>query len=167
MATADPEEPNPYAAPSTFAHEIKRRRIELGLALKGAARRCGVGEQRWRQIEKGFQLENGERRPTRPSSDWVISVARGFRWDIREALTLAGYDPDEIVIPKDQTIEPPAGLVDDWNKLNSQQQQVVKDLVTLFVDPEAIIQRPAPTQHNVRTPLFIDPPEVARVHDRD
>lgn len=98
----------------------------------------------------------GIKRPTEPTTDFIIPVARGLRWDIREALTLAGYNPDDVVIPDPEDISPPEALIEDWAKLNVQQRELVRNLVTLFVDPAAVIKPTIAVPVDARNPGFSD-----------
>jgi hypothetical protein len=105
------------------------------MSQKAAARHCGVGEVRWRQVEKGFRPNDaGDLRPTQPGIPFVIDIARGLNWDIGEALTLAGYDPGDVVISDEPTIEPPAAMAENWNKISNRARKLIKELVDELAD---------------------------------
>lgn len=69
-----------------FAKAMTERRKRAGYdSQTEAADRAGVSRTLWRQMED-------PERPYRPRRANVLKVARILRWDLEEALTLAGYD---------------------------------------------------------------------------
>jgi DNA-binding XRE family transcriptional regulator len=135
---------------------MERRRNRVGLSKAAAARRAGISQTRWIQVEQGYEKRGEVLIPTEPSKDLVIKVAAAFEdWDEAEALELAGYDPEySREKPKDL---PPSKLMDLWPKLTLPQKQVLENTARLFVDPHAAIDT-SPSPVDAR-PRFTDASE--------
>lgn len=74
----------------------------LGPALKKArgrmpkreaARKAGISEGRWRQLESGYQGSEQYPSPVTTKPSTVIAVAMAVGLNVPEALELAGFDP--------------------------------------------------------------------------
>lgn len=135
---------------SAFGTEMHNLRTRHDMSQKAAARHCGVSEPRWRQVELGYQTVQGVQVPTDPGPEFVVKVARGFDWDVRDALRLAGYNPDQVTIPDApaDTGQPPADLIELWGQLTQQQRQLIHNLARLFIDAGANVtyDQPEPTR---------------------
>ncbi len=59
-----------------------------------AAKRAGISEARWRQLERGFESVRGIEVDVRTTPETVARVASAVGLDINEMLELAGFNPD-------------------------------------------------------------------------
>lgn len=64
------------------------------LSMREAARRAGISEGRWRQVEAGYQnVGGGLTAPVTPRPETLAAMCRVIGADISEALQLMGLDP--------------------------------------------------------------------------
>lgn len=70
---------------------LKRARGKM--AIREAARRAGISEGRWRQLETGYQRSGGYRIPISTTAKTVIAAATAAGMDVDDALVMAGFDP--------------------------------------------------------------------------
>lgn len=136
------EEPTPGA----FGRGMRQRREALDISRQEAARKCGVGFTRWRQVERGWDNNTGgSYHIANPSIEFVVSVARGLNWDIEDALTDAGYDPANVTIPPPPAPNSgPDELVAVWPQLNEKQKKNLTATALLFADPRAVVDTTSP-----------------------
>lgn len=69
---------------------LEAARLDRELATKEAARRAGVSDTLWRNLERGYELRKGVRFDVSPRPETVIKVARVVGVDTTRALELAG-----------------------------------------------------------------------------
>lgn len=131
--------------PGPFASDLKRRRSGIPMSMKELGRRSNVSEGRIRQIEKGWQDTPRGKRPTETNVATVVKLAKALEWDIDDALTQAGFDPTDVVIPDDVDITPPAELSELWNDLTVQQRKAILNVAVLFVDSKAAVDAAEPS----------------------
>lgn len=64
------------------------------MSIRGAARRAGISEARWRQVEAGAQkVAGGIEVPVHPRAETVAAMCRTVGADVERGLELAGFDP--------------------------------------------------------------------------
>lgn len=80
---------------------LEAARIERGLSTREAARRAGVSDTQWRNLERGFELRKGTRLEVSPRVDTVAKVARAIGLDVKQALELAGLPTVDADVPPD------------------------------------------------------------------
>jgi hypothetical protein len=68
------------------------------VSQREAARRAGISEGRWRQIEAGHRWVGGQRVRETTTASRVARMARAVGIDERTAVGVAGLDPQEIEI---------------------------------------------------------------------
>lgn len=78
-----------------FGTELERRRTEAGLGVREAARRAGISEGRWRQLESGVQKIGGREIPIKTRPATAAAVAKVVGWEVDDAVRTAGFDPSE------------------------------------------------------------------------
>jgi transcriptional regulator with XRE-family HTH domain len=83
-----PEEPNP------LGDLLRERREAAGLSIRAAAREAGFSEGRWRQLESGYELRQGQRIPVNPKPITIVQAADALGVDACKALALAGIEAD-------------------------------------------------------------------------
>jgi transcriptional regulator with XRE-family HTH domain len=92
---------------------------------KSVARRAGIG------AETVWQIENGRRRAvgpfSRPKPDTIAKLARALGIPVSEALTLAGYNPENYVNLLDEGVE--TALARKMAKLQPEEQRALEILV--------------------------------------
>lgn len=80
------------------------------MSAREAARRAGISEGRYRQIEAGYQsVGGGQRFAVNVPAGTAIAVARAVGLDPAEAVRLAGHDPEEyadLLAPVEDTDQP-------------------------------------------------------------
>lgn len=66
------------------------------MSIREAARRADISESRWRQIEAGVQkMAGGLEVPVHPRPETLAAMCRAITADTRQALELAGHNPDQ------------------------------------------------------------------------
>jgi len=68
------------------------------ISQREAARRAGISEGRWRQIEAGYRYIGGQRVKETTTATRIVLMARAVGIDEQEAVQAAGLDPAEIAI---------------------------------------------------------------------
>jgi transcriptional regulator with XRE-family HTH domain len=91
MATTESSDIEPW--PLGDLLRTARERRKLGIA--GAAKRAGMSQGKWHQIERGVRAVAGGHVPFRPKPDDIVTAARAVFVDPREALRAADYDPEK------------------------------------------------------------------------
>lgn len=77
--------------------EIRRARAREGLSRKDAAKRAGVSEGVWRNVETGVQYVAGlGNRPYSTTAQTVARMAAAVRLDPLVVVRAAGLDPDDV-----------------------------------------------------------------------
>ena len=72
---------------------LKRARERKNLSQRAAAKRAGISDGRWRQLESGYQENKGQRIPISTTPRTVAAAARAVGWNVDEALDVAGFEP--------------------------------------------------------------------------
>ncbi len=79
--------------------DIRRAREELGIGKREAARRAGVSDTLWRNLERGFEVRQGEKFHNKHRPETVAKVARVVDYPVDHAWRLAGIEvSDEVRI---------------------------------------------------------------------
>jgi transcriptional regulator with XRE-family HTH domain len=61
---------------------VAARRRELGLSVRQAARRAGISESQWRQVEAGQRpVKGGAYEPVAPKDETLAAMSAGLGWD--------------------------------------------------------------------------------------
>lgn len=77
-----------------FGPALKRARGRM--AVREAARRAGISEGRWRQLETGYQGSKDYLTPVTTKPTTVASVAEAVGWNVEDALRTAGFSPSDL-----------------------------------------------------------------------
>lgn len=85
---------------------LKKARDTVGLSQRAAAKIAGISEGRWRQLEKGYQESRGVRIPIGTTPKTVAAAALAVKWDVGEALHVAGFNYDDVAAEIEQDREP-------------------------------------------------------------
>ena len=110
------------------------------MSIREAARRAGISESRWRQVEAGVQkMAGGIEVPVHPRPETVAAMCRAISADVSKGLELAGHDPQHyawIVQPETQAM--PADVRRDWfaSLPREDREAVLAELQRLHVDVE-------------------------------
>lgn len=104
------------------------------LSIREAARRAGISEGRWRQVELGYQqVGGGITVPVQPRPQTLAAMCKAISADVAHALQLAGHNPDQFDWLTDAT-------PDDYEWFTSlprdERETVLAKLQTLHVDAE-------------------------------
>ncbi|MCZ4557923.1 helix-turn-helix transcriptional regulator [Rhodococcus maanshanensis] len=78
---------------------IEAGRIQAHLSKRAAARAAGISEGRWRQIEDGYEVKQGQHFPVRTSPETLVAMAGALGLDAGPILEAAGFDRDAASIP--------------------------------------------------------------------
>jgi hypothetical protein len=116
------------------------------MSVRGAARRAGISEARWRQVEAGAQkVAGGIEVPVHPRAETVTAMARVVGADVTRALELAGFDPKHYdhLTSEAAADQLPDDLRWEWfEKLpRADRERVLAELQRLHVDAEVRQQR--------------------------
>ncbi|MGW5267312.1 helix-turn-helix domain-containing protein [Rhodococcus sp. NPDC003994] len=76
-----------------LGEEIRLHRERLGLSRRAAAKRAGLSESVFRQIEKGVRVKHGVEEPARTTPETLAKIAFAVQMDKEEILKLAGFPP--------------------------------------------------------------------------
>jgi len=121
-----------------FRARMRTLRTEAGLSANAAAARSGRGisAQRWRSIERGYEVRGGIHITANPTRDTVAAIARVLGWDLGEALGLAGLGP---ATDRDTAVGPdPWDTVDAaWPRLTAAQRVAVAGVASSMAYPNA------------------------------
>jgi transcriptional regulator with XRE-family HTH domain len=71
---------------------LERGRVERGMATREAARRAGLSDTAWRNLERGYELKRGVKFPVSPKPETVAAAARVAGVAIDAAFKLANID---------------------------------------------------------------------------
>jgi transcriptional regulator with XRE-family HTH domain len=116
--------------PHPFAAHLRQKRVIAGLSQKKLARISGVSEGWIRLLERGHQTTKDQRvYATRPKPETTVRLATVLDWDVREALTVAGHDPD--VIPE---VEMPS-LENRIGRLTQSEVAIVERILAALHQP--------------------------------
>ncbi|WP_280245135.1 MULTISPECIES: helix-turn-helix domain-containing protein [Nocardia] len=77
-----------------FGQRLQQAREAAPMRKREAAKRAGISEARWRQLERGFESVRGIEVDVRTTPETVARVASAVGLDINEMLELAGFNPD-------------------------------------------------------------------------
>ena len=83
------------------------KRARGTMAIREAARRAGISEGRWRQLEVGYQSNGQYRIPISTTAKTVVAAANAVDLDVGAALSAAGFDPREHTNAVDPATESP------------------------------------------------------------
>lgn len=71
---------------------LSGHRRNKGLSVRTAARKAGISEGRWRQVENGYQtVTAGQRIPVMPKPETLFKMLRALDADAAEGMQLVGY----------------------------------------------------------------------------
>lgn len=70
---------------------LKNLREKRGLSIREAARRVGISYTRLQELERGISRTTGK--PTSPSTEILIKIAKGYEQPIPVLLEMAGLSP--------------------------------------------------------------------------
>ncbi|AUI63000.1 helix-turn-helix transcriptional regulator [Amycolatopsis sp. BJA-103] len=116
-----------------FGTLLRRARTRLKLSGREAARRAGISESRWRQLETGTQpSDSAEPAAVGTTPETVLKVAKVVGLDEREALTLAGFDPDNHIFNEEVDAVLRREMLDAYDQLSRSQQRALVDLIQSF-----------------------------------
>lgn len=124
-----------YAA---WRAEITHRRETRGYSAKQAAARAGISDQRWRNLERGYEVKAGTHLTANPSRLTVVKMAQALRWDVAEALAEAGFDPPRLT-ELDITGEHDSAreVVDDlWSEISKPDQEIIASMMARLANRE-------------------------------
>ncbi|MFI5783197.1 helix-turn-helix domain-containing protein [Nocardia sp. NPDC051570] len=105
-----------------FGRLVQEARESAGLSKREAAKRAGISEARWRQLELGYEVIRQQTFPVKTTPETVAHIAKALGLSRDELLVAAGFDPAMVDIPDEVTFEPVdfAGLTtDDIEKVRS------------------------------------------------
>jgi hypothetical protein len=71
---------------------MRNKREEWGISMRQAAKQSGISEGRWRQLEAGHQLVNGEKVPVKTTQETVLKIASGMNMNPDVALYASDYE---------------------------------------------------------------------------
>lgn len=90
---------------------IQQRREHQGRSVRQAALIAGLSDAYWGQVEKGYVMVKGERRPITPSRRALLSIADSLRMTPKETTALLaaaghkGYVPGEMQAPRETEVD--------------------------------------------------------------
>lgn len=121
--------------------EIRRRREAAELNYRQAAAQADISDQRWRNLERGYEMRAGQQLAANPSRATVIAMAHAQGWETSKALAAAGFEPateQELAPP---SADPLARIQAVWSKLPVHQRELIALLVESMANPAAPIRR--------------------------
>ena len=74
-----------------IGEHLKKLRLERGLSAREAAKRIGISYTRLQELESGVSRTTGK--PTSPSTDLLIKIAKGYDQPIPLLLEMTGLSP--------------------------------------------------------------------------
>ncbi|MFI5781143.1 helix-turn-helix domain-containing protein [Nocardia sp. NPDC051570] len=77
-----------------FGRRIQQAREAAGLSKRAAAKRAGISDSRWRQLELGFETVRGQAYSVKTTPETVAHIAKAVHLDVHELLEIAGFDPE-------------------------------------------------------------------------
>lgn len=92
MRTVTPvaREADPY---ETWRARVRELREAAGLNVRQAAARADLSGQRWRNLERGYEVREDKQISANPSRATVIAIARALGDPISDALAVSGFKP--------------------------------------------------------------------------
>jgi transcriptional regulator with XRE-family HTH domain len=110
------------------------------MSIREAARRAGISESRWRQVEAGVQkMAGGIEVPVHPKAETIAAMCRAISADTRRGLELAGHDPAHYSWLLEPAVESmPDAVRHDWFQglPREERERVLAELQRLHVDTE-------------------------------
>ncbi|MCU1647113.1 MAG: hypothetical protein JWN03_7388 [Nocardia sp.] len=82
-----------------FGRRVEAARETAGLSKREAAKRAGISESRWRQLEAGHETVRGQTYPVKTTPETVAHIADAVGASREELLEAAGFDPAMADIP--------------------------------------------------------------------
>lgn len=117
------------------------------MSIREAARRADLSESRWRQVEAGVQkMAGGVEVPVHPRAETVAAMAKAISADVRQALELAGHDPEQYAWLVESSTDFGDAQSREWftGLPREEREAVLAELQRLHVDTE-VARGPAPT----------------------
>jgi hypothetical protein len=159
-----------------LAREISRRRGNRSVAE--VAGQAHVSVRRWHQLEKGWEVRNGQESPSTPGQKIVVQIARALRWNPNDAIRVAnedrktlGKEPLDLVDDTEEVIPPSVDLPDEivklWPQLSIEQRHALVGVARTMADRNAAafdVQFP-PVRHPATHLAFL--PGSGAVHTGD
>lgn len=109
-------------------------RARAGLSQAEAARRAGISDGRWRQLERGIERRAGVDNPASTSPSRLIDIAQAIDLDPAELLAAAGVDVNEHRHLSERLVTKPtrAGIIRaiDVSDLAPDDVELVEQLLT-------------------------------------
>ncbi|QRP47980.1 helix-turn-helix transcriptional regulator [Amycolatopsis sp. FDAARGOS 1241] len=104
-----------------LGHLLREHRTARKLSVRGAARRAGFSEGRWRQLESGFERRHGTKIPVNPKPITVVQAADAVGLDAEVALKAAGISG---TIPNIQRANEIRATIDALTYLSKQPESI-------------------------------------------
>ncbi|MGW1740504.1 helix-turn-helix domain-containing protein [Nocardia sp. NPDC001965] len=79
-----------------FGQRVQQAREAAPLSKREAAKRAGISESRWRQLELGWERVRGIVVDVRTTPETIARMASAVGLDINEMLELAGFNPEVV-----------------------------------------------------------------------
>ncbi|MEU3013407.1 helix-turn-helix domain-containing protein [Nocardia asteroides] len=102
---------------------IQAAREDAGYSKRQAARKSGISEGRWRQLEDGWEVTRGAKIPVRTTPETIVQIAHAMAIDAEQLLKAAGIDPGAApvvdVVYAQRTIDVSDLTVDEIDKVRS------------------------------------------------
>ncbi|WP_190824729.1 helix-turn-helix domain-containing protein [Saccharopolyspora pogona] len=151
MATTE----SPEIEPWPLGDLLKKARERRKLGIAGAAKRAGMSQGKWHQIERGVRAVAGGYKPFRPKPDDIVTAARAVNADPREALRAAGYDPkiDAPDLEATPTITV-SELAAKLKRMTPGQRSAVLGMINSILDPDLGAEQ----DHGILYDVEIDDP---------
>ena len=108
------------------------------MSIREAARRAGISESRWRQVEAGHQkMAGGIEVPVHPRAETVAAMCKAISADPRQGLELAGHRPDQYAwLLETAPLQDAASREWFTNLPREEREAVLSELQRLHVDTE-------------------------------
>ena len=119
-------------AGETLGTLLSGARQQLRLSGRAAAKRAGLSESRWRQLEAGIYLVEGEPRPVTAPPDTVLRAADAVGLDPRRALLAAGFAPDEHLLDDELRAQLCRQALDELDRLDLDQLRALVGFLRTF-----------------------------------
>ncbi|WP_280273433.1 helix-turn-helix domain-containing protein [Nocardia wallacei] len=79
-----------------LGRRMEQGRLAAGLSKRQAAKRAGISDGRWRQLEAGVETIRGKTFPVKTTPETVARIASALQQPVDELLEVAGFDPDSV-----------------------------------------------------------------------
>lgn len=117
-----------------FGVLLRRARTRLKLSVRESARRAGISESRWRQLESGAQpAEGSELTTVSTTPETVLKVSKVVGLDEREALLHAGFVPDDHLRSDEVDAVLRREMLDIYDQLSFNQRRALIDFIRSFL----------------------------------